>query len=647
MRFPAPWDGIARPGVLAEHTLLLQRDGRGNVWPLLDPEIDPTFPGLWVEMDGTPLAVPALAEQQRRFALDWRTKVVFTPASIGHPFGGTVHARIGWAILARLDRFEGIAHLGLLASVFECRGRDPQFQAGFAVRMGLPRLYRNKLLTAARAGQPIVDPKALRWMLTELAAADDAELDRLAQWRPAPGSDDELAVRALAPFLFGNRSATWEQFRLAVWLLGDSFHGAGVSFADRDGILGGVTAVGYVTCEGDGWHSLLDRWAAVWAVPDTHRAVQGCSEPPSAVRKDYETALGLDPVSWLTGVSFVALRWWMSFRPDAMARGIPFPLGLEEVTQYGAGVDAIELSDEFRVALRKHLVISVEDFCAEVQAKRGAYGGIGSLPQHDQMSCRNHPILELPNGMLAPMSLNLIGERAAVLHRWLLNKRGARHAAGRVGHMFEAYIDDVVATTSVGGHRVLSEAEITSVLGSDTRCDLAVVNGTEWLFIESSVQTIARTVAEGDVAGIDALCLRYHDEADQAEATAARAAELAAAYNLPKATSTAYVVVVDNSAPHSPALMARMHELRPGRNPRFVVSAGELEGLAALARLGWSLPGAVHRWRSQTQEGPISTVSAGLARLIRPAHGLTREELDRWVANLPIKRPPEQPSKAA
>ncbi|MGH9066033.1 MAG: hypothetical protein ACRD0J_00690, partial [Acidimicrobiales bacterium] len=318
---PGPWSGDIRTGTMAEHTLLLPGPGKGTVWPLFGPDVDSTIAGLWVELEDMPLTIPLLAEQQRRFDRDWRTKTVFTPFSVGNSFGEAVHGRVGWAILARLGRFEAMARIAALACVFESRAADTRFAVAFARGMGLPPLYRNNLLAAARAGHPLVDPKGLRWILTEMAAADDAELEQLAAWRPAPGTDDELLVRALTPFLLGDGGPTWEQFRLALWLLGDGFHGADVPFSDPAGILGGVTAVGYVTCEGDGWHPLLDRWADIWSISDAHRAVQASAQLPSAVRQAYAAALGLDPVNWLTGVSFVAMRWWMSFQSDALAKG--------------------------------------------------------------------------------------------------------------------------------------------------------------------------------------------------------------------------------------------------------------------------------------------------------------------------------------
>jgi hypothetical protein len=111
----------------------------------------------------------------------------------------------------------------------------------------------------------------------------------------------------------------------------------------------------------------------------------------------------------------------------------------------------------------------------------------------------------MPGGALIPISLDLIGERAASLYRWLLKgPLGGRKSVGDVvGRLFEAYLDDQLTSTLGDTHRVLGEAEIRAVLGDDSRCDLIVVHGSEWLFLEVSLQTLSRGIAAGNVAALD------------------------------------------------------------------------------------------------------------------------------------------------
>lgn len=306
---PAPAPHELRPGVVAEHTLYLPGPDPGKVWPILASEVDQTLPGLWVEMEGTPLTIPLLAEQVRRFEEDWRTKTVFTPWAVRYPFDEATHAKVGWAVLARIPREQLMGALALLSSVFECQGQDPQFLEMFVRSMALPPAYRNKLLGAARGGQPILDPKSLRWILTEIAAADDAELSQRAAWRPVPNSDEELLVRALLPLLLGDGLPRWTHLRTALWLLGDSFHGAENPMSTEEGILAGVTALGCSTAQQGAWLPTLERWNDIWSTPDNHRAVQASSAPPTTMRQAYAQQLGIDPVSWLAEVTFIVLRW--------------------------------------------------------------------------------------------------------------------------------------------------------------------------------------------------------------------------------------------------------------------------------------------------------------------------------------------------
>ena len=250
---PRPWrravwvpdrsDGRLAPGTLAEYVLHLPWHPRGTVWPVLDSKIDPSVAGLWVEMDRVPLAVPLLVEQQRRFDRDWRITEVFTPFSVRWPFSSKAHARVALAILARLGRFEAIARTATYACIFESSADDPLFMEEFAKATGLRRQYMNKLVAAAKAGRPLIDPKALRWILTEIAASDDTELAEMAAWHPTTGSADELLVEWVAPVLLGSGAPGWDEFRAALWLLGDSFHGTEAPFVGQDGMLAGFTAI--------------------------------------------------------------------------------------------------------------------------------------------------------------------------------------------------------------------------------------------------------------------------------------------------------------------------------------------------------------------------------------------------------------------
>jgi hypothetical protein len=579
-----------------------------------------------------------MVEQQRRFDEDWRVRVVQTPQSVGLPFAPSDHATLAWAVLARAPRVALCGLLAELASALECRGTDHTFVVPLSRVLSLPTIYRQRLIASARGGEPVLDPKAVRWILCEIAAGEACELEALARWQPVVGTSLDIAKRVLFPLLGGTDAApTYEQVLTAVWLLHDDFHGTEHDFDSKDGIVSGVTALGCATSADGTWQAVTERWRAIWSTPDDHRVVAGQATPPSVVRSKYADELGLDPVSWLAGIWLICMKWSMAVQPTWAAQGLRLATIEDELMRLRTETDDICLGSGFRRAFDRYLVADIETFGSEVRHWAPTHRGLGSLPQTESLACRNFPVLRLPGDVLVPISVNLVGERAAILHRWLLRDhfRGFQALNSAVGHMFEAYLDDHLVGTVGHNYRIISEAEISAVLGDDSRCDLIVVQGSEWLFLEVSLQTISRMAADGELSSLDELLLRYHHEADQVERTIARAGEIARAYGLALPRVSVMAVVVDTAAPHSPALMGRLWRMRPDRNPRFVVGVRELEGLASLAAIGWSMPLAVHRWQHQPEEGPLSVVSEKLGHMTRPRDHVTPEHLMAWLSDLP------------
>jgi hypothetical protein len=327
------------------------------------------------------------------------------------------------------------------------------------------------------------------------------------------------------------------------------------------------------------------------------------------------------------------VRWFERLHGTGPTRIAPAEL----FTSYLDG-DRIELSTDFTEAFERELVSDLTTLGAELR-NANSYAGIGSLPQTDLVACRNNPVLRLADGSLVPMSLELVADRAAVLWRFRLSPSlgGARSGIAALGHQFEAYITDVLTQRTGSHHRVLSEADITSVLGGATRCDQVVVCGDDWLFVENSMITLSRQVVAGGLSAIDEVCDRYHAEADQAAATALEADRLAAAFGLPAPRTRSILVVTDNPIMHSPSLMQRLWLQRPDRNPRFVCSVRELEHLAELVSVGWSMPGTVQKWQHQAVEGPLQSAIHDVSNLASaPARMPTSTE--DWIAMVPRKK---------
>ena len=622
-------------GALAAEALFLPDRFLVDTWMAAPPGLEPGLVTFWTDLPDVPFTVPLAVHQRRQFDRSWRIETVCTPHETGLAISPTEQSEVGWAVLARANKVNAIEVLALLACRLEIVGRDP-FVVGLVEQMGLPAPYYGRLLAAARGGQPVFDPKALRWMIAELVAAEQSELEARANWTPAGHSGADLLASAWFPWLRSptGRPTTADVLR-AIWLLHEDFHGAEGSFTDPDGVLAGITALGYATAQEGSWLPKLDRWSRIWDVDDSHPAVQTASHAPSALRAIFTSVLGLTPSEWLAGTWFVCCEWLVRIPPNGRLRMQPDEL-------YAPTLDGhqIDLSAEFTKAFDEHLVDDLDNVGMEVRRTVG-YRGLGTLPQTDPVACRNRPVLRIPDGSLVPISLELVADRAAVLWRFLLPARlkGARSGIAALGYQFEAYITDMLQTRIGPRHRVLTEADISSVLGDETRCDQVVVHGDEWLFIENSLITLNRGVAGGTLSAVENLCQRYHAEADQASATAAQADRLAAAFGLPKPRMSTILVVTDNPAAHSPALMQQLWEQRPDRNPRLLCSARELEALVELAAIGWSMPGAIVGWQHQEVEGPLQTAIHNMAGIASSTVS-PPTSVQEWLARIPRRRAP-------
>ena len=622
-------------GALAAEALFLPDRFLVDSWMVAPPGLEPGLVSFWTDLPDVPFTVPLGVHQRRQFDRSWRIATVCTPGETGLAFSPEEQASVGWGVLARSNKAAAVSALAWLACRAEVNRRDP-LVIDLVKQMRLPAPYGGRLLAAARGGQPVFDPKALRWMIAELVAAEPSEMESRAGWTPTGHSGADLLASAWFPWLRSpSGRPTAPDVLRAIWLLHEDFHGAEGSFTDPDGVLAGVTALGYATTQEGHWLPKLERWSRIWDVDDTHPAVQGASHAPSVLRAMFTAALGLAPGEWLAGTWLLCCQWLVRIPPNGQLRMQPGELYAPTLDG-----DRIEVSSEFRKAFDEHIVGDLDEVGAEVRRTVG-YQGLGTLPQTDPVACRNRPVLRLPDGGLTPTSLELVADRAAVLWRFLLPARlkGARSGIAALGYQFEAYITDLLQTRIGLQHRVLTEADITSVLGDETRCDQVVVHGDEWLFIENSLKTLNRGIAGGTLSAVDSLCQRYHDEADQASATAAQADRLAVAFGLPKPRMSTILVVTDNPAAHSPALMQRLWEQRPSRNPRFLCSARELEALVELAAIGWSMPGAIVGWQHQEVEGPLQTAIHNMAEI---ASGTVTPptSVQDWLARVPRRSAP-------
>ncbi len=152
-----------------------------------------------------------------------------------------------------------------------------------------------------------------------------------------------------------------------------------------------------------------------------------------------------------------------------------------------------------------------------------------------------------------------------------------------------------------------------------------------YVAIEASVQRLPRGIALGHAVSNAEVCTRYHDEADQAQATADDLSAITSALALPRPAARSILVVTEQPIENTPALQLELQRQRPSRNPRFVCSASELEHLVDLAVAGWSFPGAVMAWQIRDSRRALSVDLAEMSRTLR---GPIDPAIDQWLAIL-------------
>lgn len=620
-----PWDPFALP---VEVLSLPEQWKAAECWLAPRAASPGTVERLWERAAGSPLLVP-VGHDPQEILRQWRIQFLTSPQSAGLHFDARVLADVAWTVLARAGPQLAIPDLALVAtSVEELRYRADSPEDNVDI-LGLPDPIRNRLLAAARRGQRILFPRALQWVIRELAAAPAEEL---AAWRRRVfDADDECGLLALTffPSLSTDGPPPTHEALLAAWFLQETFQ---TEEEASDDLLSMTTVLSFGSRPGGSWARWLERWRAVWSIGDGHRSVAAATPPPSHVRALFEEEVGVSPTEWLSAVWLMCARWHLGVEGET---SVPATVDEAHVIRTDDGL--VSFWPAFRTAFDAHVVASIDEFGAAARAEAaGSYAGLGSLPQRDSVACRNHPVLRTGYGQLVPLSLDLLAERAASLHRFVLKDalRGARNVNQTIGLMYEAYLTDILRRLEPR-IVVVDAPQIAEVLQKEQKCDVVVGDDGRYLCIEAALLIPARKVADGRHEKLTELCACFHHEADQAEETAARLGALTAALGLPPPRSATTLVVTEGALQHTPVLMDRLRELRPERNPRFVCSAHELEDLIALCESGVSVIHAVAAWKTRPQEGPLSEFLEDLARLRRPAPWFGSDNYARWQPLLP------------
>jgi hypothetical protein len=626
------------PGALAQERLALPQRFHGVEYPLLPDDVDAGTVPLWAEPSDSPLLLPADVILRRRAASEWGASTFITLEDLGEAIPTEVVAAVAWWVLARVDRVAVLAWLAELALVVEVAGRDRAAMEAIATTVGLPSMLAGHLVAHVRSGRPLFHPRAVLWILRELAAADPEELAGRASWRPlascSSSYDPSVTAHSLFPGVARGGAPDDADLARAVWLLQQGFHGFDIADDDLPDRLASMSAaLGFRFTLNNRWSTALDQWFQMWRVPDSHPNTVGAGVPPSAARARFEETVGVPPHEWLAGIWALCMRWTMSALPGIRHTVTGDPDLLFELP---LGSDQNRFHDTFIDAFRQHCTTSLEAFGAECRRHAvGGYRGLGNLPQSDSLATRNNPVLEFPDGRLLPLSVELVADRALDIYRL----RGGVQAAGQAyGPMFEAYVTDLLGRLE---HRVRlvgeSELEAATPPGHQ-RADALVVDGRDYLAIEISLQTMSRKVASGDVQAVRKMAERYQDEADQAIATLDDLWTLRTQLGTPAPHVTAFLVVTDEAVTHSPAFLQILAAVRRGRPTKFLCTAADLDHLVRLAERGWSIAAAVATWQSSPENIALGTHLHRMTE-IHSITGTNAISMEEWIAHLPQQRP--------
>ena len=585
---------------------------------------------LWAEDPQSPLLVPISTLVEVRTDREWGVLRMATPASVGVVSADTL-ADVAWAVLCRVEKeltFRVLAELSCLVDRYRS---DPTFLQGAARAMQAPPAIRGRLRAAARSGCPLFHPRGVRWVLSELMAATDDERDQRASWRPDGHDDVSLIARAWFRSLRGDQVPGADEVLLATWLLQGIFRGADTELLDADRLLGAVASMGFGNSHGGAWWPRLERALSMWTISDDHPAVEDAALAPSALRTKYGQELGVPAEQWLAGNWALCIRWWLGMEPVPTH---PVTSDPAELFRFPMENAPNVFTDDFVRAFRQHSIASLPEFIDALRRNAGdRYTGLGALPQSDSLACRNHPVVELSDGRVLPLSVELVAERATSLHRLLLGSRGS--AATSFGRMFEAYVADQLDLLREQ-HLVVTEAELTAIVGQSKRCDALVAKMGDYLAIETSVQTVPRTVAAGKITAIWTMAERYQDEADQAGTTLEHLTTVTAALGVPRPTRSTLLVVSDTPVPYSPLFLTALGRLRPARTNKFVCGIAELELLVQLGIRGWDVPSAVNAWQTKPEAAPLEAHLGHMAAILRPRDEPDADLVKRWMPWLPV-----------
>lgn len=555
------------------------------------------------------LLLPGPVVTDLRWQGRWRVSHFVSPLTAELPFSREALAVASWHAIANIrPRKAAIAELAYLASQLDGLGYGSSREVAFLDQMGLPDQLRQRIHSELGEMKPLLDPRCLRWIVSEMCAV--LSLDRPAALPPLTAEAREV-IAAFLPMLGRNGIPFRRELYRAVWFLHDSFslgsrHLDPTSEAGDDDLLTVTAAHTAGVRLYDDLDDQLLRAAEMLTIADDDPFI-GAQVRPSAIRDAFQTVSALEVPEFL---AVALLEVW------AIRAGFH---GREEAAQAARQLQAHLASPakrlRFVATVRQEMTLSPRKLGRRVLEEMRRYGqeytGWGSVPQHASEALRDRPVLDLP-GVLLPMGQGLFLARAAELPVAVYQRRSGlrrKEVRGQVGRLFEARLQRRVEELRRTRCWAATGPEIDAVVSDNAKRPDVILGSPDhrYLMVEINASRLETGPAAGNLRSVENLVDIYIRKRGQADALIADAQAVIGRLlgtDHARVASAIPLVVADEPLPSNPAFERAVRSREPDGSPRFVCSVGEFELLLDLAEVGWDAPKLVERWQ-ETGDGQM------------------------------------------
>lgn len=457
------------------------------------------------------LVVPRSYSISAMPSADSSLSVLVTPESLGSREDPDLLECAAWRTLLKLDPQGLVANLLRLAYCAEFSQAVPEWHLHMVDMLDLPASRHAAVRQYVRSGRPLLYAKTIRWIAREIAAASHAHTRG---YQAASTNSHQLDYFGRAWFKSWGPSLvpSAREITTAIWILHDC-HGWSFDTQDPYETMASVT-YGVQTARTP--FSIVQRWLRIWQIQDDHPALNP-RFAPSDLRDRYRDKIGAYPEHIILGCYWIAMT-------QARALGVHEtpgnPVWSDE--DWNKMTNHVFEPDQWD-AIRRNLVVDFEAYAERCyEDVDGSYGGLGTLPYRDTLSCRTRPLIGFRD-YLIPLSYSptALMEQAVELHRWETTSAGAssfdEDMTRDAGGLLQAYIHDALRT-HLPQHRILNPNEVECIAKDKWRsCDFVVVApaGSTYLFIEATFDVLGAGIADGRAGSLDELRRKYNAKAEQ------------------------------------------------------------------------------------------------------------------------------------